>query len=111
MPSSYIFIDRSDSRQINEQCRYCHHEFHGFLSRIKEALYDSRTLRCIDCHMAGYRIEESQAVERYHNMKVIANGPLSCSGTLGTDVGCHPGATNGWMREKIPQIKGPRKEW
>ena len=71
----------------------------------------SGALRCIDCHMAGYRIAESGLVERFHNFKVEANGPISCSGEFGTDMGCHADASVDWMHAAIPNIKGPRADW
>jgi hypothetical protein len=110
-PKSYIFIDRSDPTQLNAQCQYCHHESHGFLVLTKTAMMDSGTLRCIDCHMAGYAVAESGLVERFHNFKVEANGPQSCSGTYGTDAGCHANASTDWMRTNISTIKGPRADW
>jgi len=110
-PASYVFIDKSDASQFNAQCQYCHHEFHDILSPAKAERLESGTLRCVDCHMAGYGVAENQAVERFHNMKVEANGPLSCSGTYGTEPGCHSDASADWMRTSIPKIKGPRKEW
>jgi hypothetical protein len=110
-PASYVFRDRADPSQVNAQCQYCHNEFHGFLSEAKSVLFDAGALRCVDCHMAGYRIDESGAVERFHNMKVEANGPRSCNGEFGTDGGCHAGATVEWMRERFPRIKAPRQEW
>jgi hypothetical protein len=61
--------------------------------------------------MAGYGVVESGLVERFHNFKVEANGPLSCSGTYGTEAGCHANASVDWMQTSIPNIKGPRQEW
>lgn len=110
-PTSYIFIDRSDPKQLNAQCQYCHHEYHGFLVPTKTALVDSGLLRCIDCHMAGYAVVESGLVERFHNFKVEANGPQSCSGTYGTEAGCHANASTDSMRTNISVIKGPRADW
>jgi hypothetical protein len=78
-PRGYVFIDRSDPRQVNSQCRFCHHEFHPILSDTKAEMLEQGTLRCIDCHMAGYAISEDQITERFHNMKVADNGPVSCS--------------------------------
>jgi hypothetical protein len=110
-PANYVFIDRSDPTQFNAQCQYCHHEYHGFVVPTKTAMMDSGMLRCVDCHMAGYNVVESGVVERFHNFKVEANGPLSCSGTYGTEMGCHANASTDWMHERIPNIKGPRQEW
>ena len=110
-PASYVFIDRADPSQFNAQCQYCHQEFHGLLSETKAEMLESGVLRCIDCHMAGYAVAENQIVERFHNMKVEANGPLSCSGEYGTDAGCHSSASADWMRENIPNIKGQRGDW
>jgi hypothetical protein len=110
-PASYVFIDRSDPTQLNAQCQYCHHEFHGFLVPTKTAILESGMLRCIDCHMAGYAVAESGLVERFHNFRVETNGPLSCSGAYGTEGVCHSNASADWMRTSIPNIKGPRQEW
>lgn len=110
-PASYVFIDRSDPLQLNAQCQYCHHEFHGFLVETKTALFESGTLRCVDCHMAGYAVAESGLVERFHNFKVQANGPQSCSGQYGTEAGCHTNATADWIQSALPSIKAPRQEW
>lgn len=109
-PASYTFIDRSDPQQLNAQCQYCHHEYHD-LAPAKAELMSSGVLRCIDCHMAGYAVAESGLVERFHNFKVEANGPLSCSGAYGAAESCHADASADWMRENIATIKGPRKEW
>lgn len=110
-PSSFVFIDRSDPQQLNSQCQFCHHEYHDFTVATKTAILDAGVLRCIDCHMAGYDVASSGLIERYHNMKVEANGPISCSGAYGTNAGCHVNATAEWMRASIPDIKSPRKEW
>ncbi len=110
-PTSYTFRDRSDPMELNALCQYCHHEFHGFLVESKTAMSDSGKMRCIDCHMAGYATAESGLVERFHNMKVEANLPLSCSGSFGTDVGCHTNGTADRLRAAIPMIKGGRQEW
>ncbi len=110
-PESYVFIDRTDPLQLNAQCQYCHHEFHPMLSEAKAAMLITGALRCIDCHMAGYAVWEDQLVERFHNMKVQANGPLSCSGAFGTEAGCHAQASEEWMQTAIPNIKGPRANW
>jgi hypothetical protein len=110
-PASYTFIDRSDPSQMNAQCQYCHNEFHGILVPTMADHLHSGMLRCIDCHMAGYRVAESGSVERMHNFKVEANGPISCSGEYGTQTGCHANATEEWMRTAIPNIKAPRADW
>lgn len=108
---SYIFHDRSDGKQMNKQCRYCHHEVHDLTLEIKQEMYDSGELRCIDCHMAGYGGGGKHPVERYHNMKVEANLPYSCNGAFGTNGACHSDTSTEWMVSKLPEIKGPRKEW
>jgi hypothetical protein len=110
-PASYTFIDRSDPNQMNTQCQYCHHEFHGILVQNMADHLHSGALRCIDCHMAGYNVTESGLVERIHNFKVEANGPISCSGEYGTETGCHVDATAEWMHTAIPTLKGPRADW
>jgi hypothetical protein len=111
IPASYTFIDRSNPNQMNAQCKFCHNEFHGIKVQTMAAHLHSGTLRCIDCHMAGYGVTESGLVERFHNFKVEANGPLSCSGQYGTDSGCHVDATADWMHTAIPTMKGPRADW
>lgn len=110
-PASYVFVDRSDGMQRNAQCRYCHHESHDLLVPSKMEMLEAGKLRCIDCHMAGYAVAESGVVERFHNMKVEANLPQSCSGELGTDAGCHNNASADQLKAAIPAVKGPRKEW
>jgi hypothetical protein len=109
-PANYSFIDRSDPLQVNGQCEYCHYSVHELLSETKMEMMASGSLRCIDCHMAGYAMAEGQVVERFHNMKVEANGPLSCSGSFGTSGGCHTDASEDWVRKTIPTIKGPRAD-
>lgn len=109
-PASYTFIDRSDPKQLNAQCQYCHHEYHDLVP-VKAEMMESGELRCIDCHMAGYGVSESRLVERFHNMKVEANGPQSCNGAYGTDAACHADASADWMHTSIAAMKGPRKEW
>ncbi len=110
-PASYVFIDRSDGTRLNARCRYCHHESHDLLVPFKMEMLESGGLRCIDCHMAGYAATESGVVERFHNMKVEANLPQSCSGELGTNAGCHDNASADQLRSAIALLKGPRKEW
>lgn len=110
-PAGYAFIDKSDPVQFNEQCRYCHHQSHDLLSPAMSGMLEGGELRCIDCHMAGYGVAKNRIVERFHNMKVEANGPISCSGRYGTEVGCHPNASTAWMETNLPSVKGPRKDW
>jgi len=110
-PASYVFRDRSDATQLNALCQYCHHESHDLLVPSKTEMLEAGELRCIDCHMAGYAVAESGVVERFHNMKVEANLPQSCSGKVGTDAGCHNSASAEQLRSAMPAIKGPRKEW
>ncbi|KPJ85870.1 MAG: hypothetical protein AMS18_16005 [Gemmatimonas sp. SG8_17] len=109
-PASYVFRDRTDPNGFNSQCRYCHHESHDLLVPAKQAMLDSGVIRCGDCHMAGYGTK-GELVERFHNMKVAANIPHSCSGAFGTDLSCHADESPEWMRSKLDAIKGPRKEW
>lgn len=110
-PTSYEFRDRSDPAQFNAQCRYCHHESHEVLSEAKTAMLEAGTLRCVDCHMAGYAAAQDGVIERFHNMRVEANLPYSCNGAYGTEMSCHTGGSTEWMQEKIEELKGPRKDW
>jgi hypothetical protein len=61
--------------------------------------------------MAGYGVAANQLVERFHNMKVEANIPLSCSGAYGTEMSCHADESAEWMRSKLNAVKGERKDW
>jgi hypothetical protein len=90
-PSSYVFRDRTDPKQFN--------------------VLGSGVIRCVDCHMAGYGVAANQLVERFHNMKVEANIPLSCSGAYGTEMSCHADESAEWMRSKLNAVKGERKDW
>jgi hypothetical protein len=110
-PSSYVFRDRTDPKQFNAQCRYCHNESHELLLPVKKAMLGSGVIRCVDCHMAGYGVAANQLVERFHNMKVEANIPLSCSGAYGTEMSCHADESAEWMRSKLNAVKGERKDW
>ncbi len=101
---SYIPRHSEDGLQANKQCLFCHGTYHGFSSRVKEALLDSGSLRCIDCHMAGYRLTDTGTVERYHNMKVAENLPKSCNGRFGALISCHSTATKKWVYYVIPKI-------
>jgi hypothetical protein len=106
---SYIFRDRSSGKEQNAQCRFCHHESHNLLEG-KQKNMESGDLRCVDCHMAAYAIT-NQHVERFHNLKVEANLPYSCSGGMGRATACHEGESSDWFKENLPKIKGPEKEW
>ncbi|HUX06263.1 MAG TPA: hypothetical protein VMX35_03025 [Acidobacteriota bacterium] len=110
-PQSYIFYDKSDPKQFDAQCRYCHHDSHELTSEAKRAMVESGKLRCIDCHMAGYRQEEGRAVERFHDLKVEAHLPYSCNGAFGAVTGCHTDASVEKLKPLMATIKGPRKEW
>ena len=111
LKDSYVFIDKSEGGNFDQQCRYCHHGSHDIIIEAMSEMATSGDLRCIDCHMAGYGIAGQNAVERFHNVKVAANVPYSCSGEYGTTVACHADATVEWMNENISSIKGERKEW
>lgn len=108
---SYIFIDKSAGGNFDAQCRYCHHDSHDIIVEAMSEMVASGELRCIDCHMAGYGTDGKDTVERFHNIKVAANVPYSCSGEYGTAVACHADATVEWMNAEISGIKGERKEW
>ncbi len=109
-PASYIFRDRAEPAQFNLQCRYCHHESHDISVAGMATMLQSGTVRCVDCHMAGYGVV-GEVVERFHNMKVEANIPHSCSGAYGTEMSCHADESADWMRAKVTAVKGPRKDW
>ncbi len=104
---SYIPRHSEDAKAANNQCLFCHGSFHGFSSQVKTALYESDAIRCIDCHMPGYRITSTGMTERYHNMKVVDNLPLSCNGRFGALIQCHSRVTKKWSRFVVPKILGP----
>jgi hypothetical protein len=110
-PASYVFRDRTDPSEFNAQCRYCHHESHDVPTPAKATMLQAGVIRCVDCHMAGYGVFGDGTTERFHNMKVEANIPHSCSGAFGTDMSCHADESDAWMKLNLPQVKGPRKEW
>lgn len=107
---SYQIRDMALGVESNQLCTWCHHEYHDFKIAIKTEMLASGELRCIDCHMAGYR-KEGELVERFHNMKVEANLPFSCSGEPGAGQSCHGQSGVEWMKAEIGGIKGPRKSW
>jgi hypothetical protein len=109
-PESYVFRDRMSGKELNAQCRFCHHEPHDLLIEAKQKNMASGNLRCIDCHMAAYAVT-NQHVERFHNLKVAENLPFSCSGGMGRAASCHEGVSSEWFKEKLPTVKGPVKEW
>lgn len=104
---SYIPRHSEDAKAANNQCLFCHGSFHGFSSKVKTALYESDAIRCIDCHMPGYRVGSTGMTERYHNMKVVDNLPLSCNGRFGALISCHSRVTKKWSRFVVPKILGP----
>lgn len=103
---SYIPRHAENGKAANRQCLYCHGSYHGFDSRVKEALVDSGSLRCMDCHMPGYQLTTRGTVERYHNMKVVENLPRSCDGKYGALVSCHSRVTKKWGKYVVPKIFG-----
>lgn len=107
---NYIFRNRKDGKAMNSQCRFCHHESHDLMVEAKQTMMNSGDLRCIDCHMAAYAVS-NQHIERFHNFKVAANLPHSCSGGVETIVSCHDSMSQEWFEEKLPTVKGLRKEW
>lgn len=109
-PESYTFRNRADGKEMNAQCRFCHHESHDLLIEGKQKMMQAGDLRCIDCHMAAYAIT-GQHIERFHNFKVKANLPHSCSGGTGRAMSCHSGAPKEWFEKKLSLVKGPRKDW
>ena len=107
---SYVIRDMSQGTEANKLCTWCHHQYHDFKIEAKTEMLAQGTLRCIDCHMAGYQ-KHGQQVERFHNMKVEASIPKSCSGDLGTAQACHADQSQEWMRSMLQEVKGPRKSW
>lgn len=101
---SYIPRHAENGIEANAQCLFCHGKYHGFSSEVKEMLVEAGALRCIDCHMAGYRTTSGGTVERFHNMKVALNLPQSCKGDFGTLAACHNFATKKWAHQVIPKI-------
>lgn len=109
-PANYIFRNRQNGGELNAQCRFCHHESHDLLVAAKQEMLETGALRCIDCHMAAYAVSYGH-VERFHNFKVEANLPHSCSGGTGRAMTCHDGTSAEWFLDKLKAVKGPRKEW
>lgn len=68
-----------DGKKANKQCLFCHSTYHGFAVDFHNDMVKSGKLECITCHMAVYNELSSGLGERFHNMKVFANGPVSCS--------------------------------
>lgn len=94
-----------DGKKANGQCLFCHGSFHGFadttIGKMKASMVKAGTLKCIDCHMGVFNELEGGLGERYHNMKVVANGPDSCMGD------CHVHKfKNKEMAEKVAEIFG-----
>jgi hypothetical protein len=108
--ASYIFRSRTDGRDFNAQCRFCHHQSHDLLLERKHEMQEAGELRCVDCHMAAYS-KQGLRVERFHNFKVKANLPHSCSGSVGRSMNCHEGRTVDWFTDNLNRVKGPRKTW
>lgn len=102
-PANYIFIDRKDGKQQNSQCGFCHEKTHQFSVEIKNQMLQAGDLRCIDCHMAGYKKEE-YTVARFHNMKVKENIPWSCGSQLGNTGNCHHQQDDQWMATNISAL-------
>lgn len=109
-PKNYMFRDRTDGKEMNALCRFCHHESHDLQKETKQEMMASGELRCIDCHMAAYALTGGN-VARFHNFKVEANLPQSCSGNLGRAMSCHEGAALDWFKDNLSAVKGPRKQW
>lgn len=109
-PDNYQFRDRTDGKEMNDLCRFCHHESHDLLKATKQEMMVSGQIRCIDCHMAAYAITD-QHVERFHNFKVEVNLPHSCSGGMGRAMSCHDGVGTDWFKENLSAVKGPSKQW
>ena len=90
-----------DGKGSNKQCLFCHGSYHEFKSSIHTTLVKSGSLRCFDCHMAVFNTLPSDTKERYHNMKVLANGPASCS----KEGACHS-FTKKEMLAKVAALMG-----
>jgi formate-dependent nitrite reductase cytochrome c552 subunit len=85
---------------MNAQCRFCHHQSHDLLIAGKREMWETGDLRCVDCHMAAYIGTEGR-MERFHNFKVEANLPHSCSGGLGRSMACHEGKNTDWSAQDL----------
>jgi hypothetical protein len=109
-PDNYIFRSRADGKDMNAQCRYCHHESHDLLVESKKRMWEEGALRCVDCHMAAFS-EANGRMERVHNFKVEENLPHSCSGGMGRAAACHEKAKADWFKDNLSRVKGPRKSW
>jgi len=103
---SYIPRHAENGKSANKQCLFCHGKFHGFSGKVKTALFESGSLRCIDCHMAGFQLSPRGTVERYHNEKVVENLPRSCDGKYGALISCHSNVTKKWGKFVVPKILG-----
>ena len=101
---SYIGRHAEKGKQANKQCMTCHRVYHGFASRVKTAMFKSGSLRCMDCHFAGYAVTSRGTVERFHDAWVAANLPWSCNGKFGALVTCHSTAKKNWWIYVIPKI-------
>lgn len=108
--NNYVFRDRGSGKDLNAQCRFCHHESHDLLIKAKQELMENGTIRCIDCHMAAYAVSYGH-IERFHNLKVEANIPHSCSGGMGRAMTCHDNVSKEWFSSKLDTVKGSRKKW
>ena len=106
---NYIFRTRADGKDMNAQCRFCHHKSHELLIKAKHNNLESGNLRCLDCHMASYKVTGDH-IERFHNLKVAANLPYSCSGGLERANSCHDNVSQEWFDNKLPSLKNPRQE-
>lgn len=109
-PRNYVFRDRGNGKDMNAQCRFCHHKSHDLLITSKQELLNDGVLRCIDCHMSAYAVSNGH-IERFHNFKVEVNIPHSCSGGIGRAMSCHESKSKKWFKSQIDAVKGPRKEW
>ena len=78
--------------------------------KAKQELLESGTIRCIDCHMAAYAVSYGH-IERFHNLKVEANIPYSCSGGMGMAMTCHDKTSKEWFSSELDAVKCPRKKY
>jgi hypothetical protein len=75
----FVPRQQASGSETNAQCLFCHLRPHPFSGPPHGGMVARGDLRCIDCHMAVYNVTDNGRKERYHNMKVAANGdPATC---------------------------------
>lgn len=102
LAASFIPRHIEDGKAANKQCLWCHGSYHEFAVDLHTNMVKSGSLRCVDCHMAVFNDLASGTHERYHNMKVLANGTDSCS----NNGACHTSWKNKDMVAKVAKLLG-----